>query len=103
VPDQGRAIVADIGALALRLSGELQQLMLLGHSGMADRIVRDGHAMSALHRQLVTALVAQTRQDRVDADVVDAILLGDCYQRFSDCAEGIARRTASHSNRQRSA
>ena len=102
VPDQGRAVVADMGALAVRLSGELQQLMLLGHSGMADRIVRDGRAMSALHRQLVAALVAHNRQGR-DADAVDAVLLGDYYQRFSDCAEGIALRTASHSNRQRSA
>jgi phosphate transport system protein len=102
VPEQVRAVVADMGALAVGLSGELQQLMLLNHSGTADRIVRDGRAMSTLHRQLVAALVAGTRQDR-DADAVDAVLLGDSYQRFADCAAGIARRAASHSNRQRSA
>lgn len=92
--------MADMGALAVRLSGELQQLMLLDESGTADRIIRDGRAMSALHRKLVTALVAGTWRDR---DAVDAVLLGDCYQRFSDCAEGIARRVASHTNHERSA
>jgi phosphate transport system protein len=102
VPDKVRTVVGDMGALAVRLSGELQQLMLLGHAGAADRIVRDGRAMSSLHRQLVAALVAGTRQNR-DADAVDAVLLGDCYQRFSDCANGIARRAPSHSSGQRSA
>ncbi|WP_375483362.1 phosphate signaling complex protein PhoU [uncultured Jatrophihabitans sp.] len=91
VADKVRRTMTEIGGAATEIAGTLTRAIQERDAQLAAEVAASDDGMDALHRQLLTQLLAADWPHGVPA-AVDAALLGRYYERFSDQAVSVARR-----------
>ena len=91
-PPEGLEHLDAMGAVALKLAGEVESAVRTGDADAARRIAGDGEdSMDRLHRGLFT-LVMDPHWKHGPTAAADLILLGRFYGRFADHVSDIASR-----------
>jgi phosphate transport system protein len=91
VPVEVRPLFADMGRLAVDLSGGAQAVLLSRDPRRAAQIRHDDDAMDEMHQRLLRVMMGRDWSHGVTA-AVDLALLGRFYERFADHAVEIGRR-----------
>lgn len=91
VPEELRAIFADMAAVANTLSDNAKQALITRDPEQAAKLHEHDDAMDALYRELLGVLMGREWKENV-AVGVELALLGRFYERFADHAVEIGRR-----------
>jgi phosphate transport system protein len=91
LPEEVNGYFAEMGRVAVELSGTVQEALLTRDPEKAARVNDEDDAMDDLHRHLFTVLMDREWKHGVAA-AVDVTLLSRFYERFADHAVEIARR-----------
>lgn len=91
LPEEVNGYFAEMGRVAVELSGSVQEVLLTRDPEKAARIREEDDAMDDLHRHLFNVLMDREWKHGVTA-AVDVTLLSRFYERFADHAVEVARR-----------
>lgn len=91
IPDDVAGYFAEMGRIAVRIGGEIRDIVLSSDPDRAATLAEKDDAMDELHRQLFSVLMDPGWTHGVAA-AVDVTLLGRYYERFADHAVEIGRR-----------
>ncbi|MEU4813080.1 phosphate signaling complex protein PhoU [Nocardia fluminea] len=92
VPESMRPIVARMGAAAVAMATGAAAVLASGDPDDAAQFEARDDTMDGLHRELLTAVLADDERSS-KAVVVDVTLLGRYYERFADHTVEVGRRT----------
>lgn len=91
LPEDVRQYFADMGRVAVKLSGRVRGVIQTQDVDAARGLEDDDDEMDDLHRHLFTVMMGPQWSHGVAA-AVDVTLLGRFYERFADHAVSVARR-----------
>lgn len=91
IPDDVTGYFAEMGRIAVRIGGEIRDIVLSSDPDRAATLADKDDEMDELHRQLFSVLMDREWRHGV-ATAVDVTLLGRYYERFADHAVEIGRR-----------
>lgn len=91
IPDDVTGYFAEMGRIAVRIGGEIRDIVLSSDPDRAAALADKDDEMDELHRQLFSVLMDREWRHGV-ATAVDVTLLGRYYERFADHAVEIGRR-----------
>jgi phosphate transport system protein len=91
LPEQVRPYFAEMGAVAVKLARQAEQVIKTRDVDAARSLESDDDQVDDIHRHLFTVIMDKDWPNGVAA-AVDVTLLGRFYERFADHAVSVARR-----------
>lgn len=91
IPEIVRPTFAKMGDLALRVVGDVEQVLATSDAALVARVARTDEEMDALHRELFLTVLSPEWEHGVEA-AINTTLLSRFYERYADHAVTIAKR-----------
>lgn len=94
LPQQARGLYQEIGQAAIKVAGDVVELLEGRDVNLAHRVMDDDDALDRLHDETFRLMLAPSAsaQNLTPQQIVDITLLGRYYERFGDHGTAVAKR-----------